>query len=418
MSPDQTYTNAQVLLAMNRIVDFYEKNNFPYTWVEAKIEDDSLVFDIYEKYVRSVKIEGLKKTKPYVVENLVTIKEGEPLNKEEIMLTYSYLQNSRYFDSVNIYPQLSPSATQVDVVIDLKEAEKTRNFIGGIGWTMPKEGDWWQGFSGMVQLSAVNTFGYGESFSVNLNLGFTERSVEGSVKLPVKFEVPMNLELGIGYTDYTTSSGTDTISLKGLISSLPYKGHSFGIGPIYEKTLVDGSKGTLAILTRYRYNTKNSAILPTEGYYLSLDLTRAGLFGLDDQKYWKGILSGEAYYPIFESLFWSFKGTGGMVRNEIGTELLEVSGPYAVRGYNYFETEKMFKLSADLNWILQKENVPVVTGLFVDYGGIEENGNMNTLSSAGVKLDLVVPLLGSVEVGGAYRFNEKDWQFYFFMGSW
>jgi outer membrane protein assembly factor BamA len=78
----------------------------------------------------------------------------------------------------------------------------------------------------------------------------------------------------------------------------------------------------------------------------------------------------------------------------------------------------MFKLSADLNWILQKENVPVVTGLFVDYGGIEENGNMNTLSSAGVKLDLVVPLLGSVEVGGAYRFNEKDWQFYFFMGSW
>ncbi|AIY86038.1 MULTISPECIES: outer membrane protein assembly factor [unclassified Thermotoga] len=418
LSPDQPYTNSQVLLAMNRIVDFYEKNNFPYTWVEAKVEDDSLVFDIYEKYVRSVKIEGLKKTKPYVVENLVTIKEGEPLNKEEIMLTYSYLQNSRYFDSVNIYPQLSPSATQVDVVIDLKEAEKTRNFIGGIGWTMPKEGEWWQGFSGMVQFSAVNTFGYGESFSVNLNLGFTERSFEGSVKLPVKFEVPMNLELGIGYTDYTTSSGTDTISLKGLISSLPYKGHSFGIGPIYEKTLVDGSKGTLAILTRYKYNTKNSAILPTEGYYLSLDLTRAGLFGLDDQKYWKGILSGEAYYPIFESLFWSFKGTGGMVRNEIGTELLEVSGPYAVRGYNYFETEKMFKLSADLNWILQKENVPVVTGLFVDYGGIEENGNMNTLSSAGVKLDLVVPLLGSVEVGGAYRFNEKNWQIYFFMGGW
>nr|WP_233185613.1 outer membrane protein assembly factor [Thermotoga sp. SG1] len=416
--PNETYTNSQILLAMNRLVDFYERNNYPYIWIEARVEDDRLVFDVYEKYVRSVKIEGLKRTRPYVVENLITIKEGEPLNKEEIMLTYSYLQNSRYFDSVNIYPQLSQNATQVDVVVDLKEAEKTRNFIGGLGWTMPKEGEWWQGFSGTVQLSAVNSFGYGESFSIDLSLGFIERSVEGTVKLPIKLDVPMNLELGAGYTNYATSSGTDTVSLKGIVSTLPYKGHSFGVGALYEKELVEDSKGTLAALFKYRYNTKNSAVLPTEGYYLSLDLTRAGLFGLDDQKYWKGILTGEAYYPIFESLYWSFKGTGGLVYNEIGTELLEVSGPYTVRGYDYFETEKMFKLSADLNWILQRENVPVVTGVFFDYGGIEEDGNMKLLSSAGVKLDLVIPLLGSVEVGGAYRFNEKNWQLYFFMGGW
>ncbi|AJG40358.1 hypothetical protein TRQ7_02615 [Thermotoga sp. RQ7] len=418
LSTDETYTNSQILLAMNRLVDFYERNNYPYVWVEARVEDDRLVFNVYEKYVRSVKIEGLKRTRPYVVENLITIKEGEPLNKEEIMLTYSYLQNSRYFDSVNIYPQLSQNATQVDVVVDLKEAEKTRNFIGGLGWTMPKEGEWWQGFSGTVQLSAVNSFGYGESFSIDLNLGFIERSVEGTVKLPIKLDVPMNLELGAGYTNYATSSGTDTVSLKGIVSTLPYKGHSFGVGALYEKELVEDSKGTLAALFKYRYNTKNSAILPTEGYYLSFDLTRAGILELNDQKYWKGILSGEAYYPIFESLYWSFKGTGGMVYNEIGTELLEVSGPYTVRGYDYFETEKMFKLSVDLNWILQRENVPVVTGVFFDYGGIEEDGNMKLLSSAGVKLDLVIPLLGSVEVGGAYRFNEKNWQIYFFMGGW
>ncbi|PLV59177.1 outer membrane protein assembly factor [Thermotoga sp. KOL6] len=417
LSSEEKYTNSQILLAMNRIVDFYNKNNYPYVWVEARVEDSKLIFNVYEKYVRSVKIEGLKRTKPYVVENLVAVKEGEPLNREKISLTYSYLQNSEYFDAVNIYPQFSTTATQVDVVIDLKESEKTRNFIGGIGWTMPKKGEWWEGFSGSAKVSMVNTFGYGESFSLDVNLGFTERSIEGNFKIPVKYEIPMNIEFGIGYTNYATGSGTDTINMKSVVSTLPYKGHSFGIGFLYEKFLTEESKGTLAALFKYKYNTKNSAILPTKGYFLSLDLTRAGLLNLNEQKYWKAILSAQAYYPVFESLFWSFRGIGGVVYNEIGTELLEVSGQYAVRGYNYFETKKMFKLSADLNWILQRENVPVVTGLFFDYGGVEE-GSMRYLSSAGIKLDLVVPLFGSIEIGGAYKFNEKDWQFYFLMGSW
>lgn len=409
----ESVRNVDVLLAMNRVVEFYEKNNYPYVWVKAKLEGDVLNFEVFEKYVKSVEVKGLEKTRPYVVKNLIAVEEGEPLNKEKIALTYSYLMNSMYFDKVNIQPRLNLEETDVDLTIELKEAEKTRNFMGTLGWSMPKTGEeWWKGFVGFLQLSMVNNFGYGENLYLNVNLGFSERKASVGVSVPLPTDIPVKLETEAGYRKIV-STDTDSVSLKSMITTLPYKGNSFGIGLAYEKILGETNTGTLSFLGRYTFNDRNSAILPTEGRYLRLDVQKAGLLYFKEQSYWKTIVVGELYYPIFESLYAKFGGLGGVVLNELGEEKLEVSGTQGIRGYGYLETERIFKFSADLNWILQSENIPVVFGVFADFGGAKKESGFEYLSSIGPKLNLVIPFLGNVEVGYAYLFRDGKWNFYF-----
>jgi len=421
IKPGDVLENHEILAAMNRIMGEYKRRGYPFVWVDASVEKDKLMFKVYEKYISKIEVEGLKTTKPYIVRNLLRVYEGNPLKSEDVAETFSYLNNTRYFSSVDIKPLFTQNATDVKLIVDLKESDKHYFIVGGVAWA-PPDGEWWEGLAGNVDLSAVNVWGYGQRFSFKLDLGIKKKTVSFDYKIPSPFALPFDFGFNVSCEKLNatdTSVATNTLTVGVDFTTLPIKGNTFRFGVSFDDVLNLENGKTLTVLGGYAYDKRDSKYVPKNGFNFGVNVWKAGILQFNAKDYVKVEGYAGFYTQILDSLTLNMKIFGGKVFLNRGKESVELWGPESLRGYDYLEGESAFLVSNNLNWFVKEDPVIVVLGLFLDHGDVSNDEGIfsNMKTSFGPKILMSLPILGNVEFGYAYKLMEREWAPYFVLGQ-
>ena len=414
---EKELTSFEVLKKAQKVIDLYEKKGYMMSWVDVKVEKDEAIFDVKEKWVKKIDIVyklgeleckatgecPFRRTRKILVEDLLKIKEGDPLERSAIYGSYAALSRSNYFEKVDILPISSKDSTSVDLKIVLHEKEKKFQFMGGAGWGPPGEGrEWWEGIMGQLQLSTVNPLGMGQSVSVSLNLSLSKKSVSLSYSVPRPLDAPITIGAGFGY-DLTTDATSSTSTLFGsfTISTRPILDNVFSVGI---KNEYDFKENAVTLSISHDYDTRNAAFLPTKGFRTK----EIAVFGkmLTEDSYMKVMQSGEVNFELLWNFHLSLREFCG--KTIWGDSDITPLPKDSVRGIDISGRE-VVRGAAEIRYRID-EGFPTDILVFLDAGMAE-----SFVWSAGVGLDVAVPIFGEIEIGYAYTSTE-GFKLYFVPG--
>lgn len=313
-------------------------------------------------HVESIRLEGNTKTKSVVVLRELALGPGEVFNTVRMNTSKLRLENTRFFDEVNMSPEPTNLPGRRNLKIAVKEG-RTGNLTFGAGFSSLER------VIVFAELSQSNFDlfnrkslfqGDGQKFRLRLQLG------SASSEAVLSFEEPWFLEreLALGFSLYRTSAdyysdiyeetrtGAEVYLRKRLFELVEGRlGYTYEVVEIADVNATEApflvaeegertvSKMTFKLLrdTRDRiYNTTrgNRAELGTE--------LAGGPFGAETD-YYKVEFRGSQYYTTFETLSQvvSFIGRAGVIE-EYGDsafvpyfDRLFLGGPGSLRGFEY-----------------------------------------------------------------------------------
>jgi outer membrane protein insertion porin family len=185
----------------------YRERGYIYTEITPlrNIDDQAQVVNIAYRirereiaHIRHIFIRGNTRTRDYVIEREIRVKEGEIFNSSSIRRSQERLFNLRYFKDVNI--EMEPVREHeglIDLVFSVKE-DRTGLFTLGAGYGTAT------GFSFFQQLAEHNLFGRGLMISQRGEWGQKRRSIMFGIDTPYLFTFnPTSLGFSISYSDTT-----------------------------------------------------------------------------------------------------------------------------------------------------------------------------------------------------------------------
>ncbi len=154
-------------------------------------------------HVENIFITGNKKTKDFVIERELEIKEGEIFNAKKIQRSREKLYNLQYFSAVNIDVKPGTELGLVDLIFDIEE-QRTGLFSFGMSYSTSG-----YGISLFEEVSAKNFLGRGLKLSEKVNIGLVQQSVEFGLDEPWLFNTPTSAGISLSWsrTEYGTRSG-------------------------------------------------------------------------------------------------------------------------------------------------------------------------------------------------------------------
>jgi len=155
---------------VRRVEDFYEKNGYIAHVSEASVDDFGvLTFVIDEARLEEIVIEGLRRTKEYVVRREMDLKPGELFQRARVALNVGKVYQLQLFESVetDIWPGKVDPLKGVILVIQVQEA-KTGKASFALGYSSLDD------VVVMLSASETNLRGRGERASISLELGGRE----------------------------------------------------------------------------------------------------------------------------------------------------------------------------------------------------------------------------------------------------
>lgn len=399
-----TYTNFDILKAVQNTKNKYDKAGY-YINLNLEVGSDGYLYIIVsETKIRNVKITGNERTKTYVFDDLIAVKPGDYLNRNQLQVTYIELKKSNFFKDVNL--NFEPvDKDNVDIVVNVLEKDKKFDFQGGITWGPVKDKPWYEGFAGIISLSSTNPFGYGENFSISLQkaLSTTNLSLNFGIRKP--FEMPLSISSSISFNQETQEGTTTTkLSTSAGISTLKLPIGQFSLTANYSETTTSSTTTlttkTMALTGSYIYETLDNLYVPMKGYSFTLSGTK--YFPLSEQGSDAISYFAEATYhlPLSETVSLASRIYNAQVIQTSGAPInFSLAGPYQVRGVK--SEEKGTVLVLNNNEIRFKEPEQIFYfSIFCDLGFIGQSYTFdNLISSAGIELGLVLPMFGLVRFG-------------------
>ncbi len=319
VKPGDRYRPERLDEDLERIEDFYGQ----FGYMESRVRltrvpnvttgNIDIVYQIYESekfQVESIEIEGNTKTKSTVVIRELALGPGSTFDSVRMDASRMRLENTRYFDDVNVTPQTTQIPGRRDLRITFREG-RTGNFSFGAGFSSLEKGTFF------VELTQSNfdifnwrgAFqGDGQKFRLRAQIGSL------SSQITLAFEEPWLFEkrLAAGFTLFNTTSGLtrlydveqkgfDVYIRKRLIelieARLSYSLVEFGfdnfareLGDV-EREQLEQSNGQISSVNLLLLRDRRDRIINTfRGSRLELDLTTAG-----------GPLGGNFQYNKIES---------------------------------------------------------------------------------------------------------------------
>lgn len=319
VKPGDRYRPERLDEDLERIEDFYGQ----FGYMESRVRltrvpnvttgNIDIVYQIYESekfQVESIEIEGNTKTKSTVVIRELALGPGSTFDSVRMDASRMRLENTRYFDDVNVTPQTTQIPGRRDLRITFREG-RTGNFSFGAGFSSLEKGTFF------VELTQSNfdifnwrgAFqGDGQKFRLRAQIGSL------SSQITLAFEEPWLFEkrLAAGFTLFNTTSGLtrlydveqkgfDVYIRKRLIelieARLSYSLVEFGfdnfareLGEV-EREQLEQSNGQISSVNLLLLRDRRDRIINTfRGSRLELDLTTAG-----------GPLGGNFQYNKIES---------------------------------------------------------------------------------------------------------------------
>ena len=313
-------------------------------------------------YVESVVIEGNTKTKSTVVIRELVLGPGDVFDSVRMKISKLRLENTRFFDDVNISPQDTNIPGRRNMRIAVKEG-RTGNLSFGAGFSSLERATVFAEVSqGNFDLFNRHSFfqGDGEKFRLKLSIGSL------SSEIALNFEEPwlFQQQLGLGFSLFRTSSAYESTFYTEIDTGgeIYLRKRLFGLveGRLgYSYTVVsidDVSPSASPLLKAFAGNnpvskvsfqllreTRDKIVNTTQGNRLQLDTAVAGgpLGGKDS--FYSVEFRGAQYFPIFEAQtqVLALLAHGGVIQNFGDSttvpyyEKFYLGGPTDLRGYAF-----------------------------------------------------------------------------------
>ncbi len=314
-----------------------------------------------EKFnVESIVIEGNTKSKSIVILRELVLGPGDVFDTVRMKISKLRLENTRFFDDVNLSPQETNIPGRRNLRVAVKEA-RTGNLTFGAGFSSVER------VTVFAELSQANFDlfnrrslfqGDGQKFRLRLQLGSLSSEAVLSFEEPWLFE----RELAMGFSLYRTSSeynsdyytqvatGGEIYLRKRLFElvegRLSYTYEVIGIDdvdPIYAGLIGQGETTVSRLGFQLLRDTRDKIINTTSGNRVEVNTEVAGGPLGGDYDYYKLEFRGSQFYPLFDfqAQVLSVIARGGVIESYGDSRDVPyyykyyLGGPYNLRGYEY-----------------------------------------------------------------------------------
>ncbi|MCB1562334.1 MAG: outer membrane protein assembly factor BamA [Alphaproteobacteria bacterium] len=298
---------------------------------EARTIDLSFVIDESPRvFVERVNVNGNMRTLDKVIRREMELVEGDPFNKTKLAESEQNIRNLDFFESVNM--DVSPGSAPDKTVVDIDVAEKSTGELSvGAGFSTS------DGPLADFRIRERNLLGKGQDLLLGatiagerteFDLSFTEpyfldRDVSAGFDL---FHITRDLQDESSF-DQKRTGGAVRVGYplsKRWRQTLRYSAERNEITDVQSGASrfvqdQEGQRDTSAIGQRLTYDSRDSTIFPTDGWYLWLDTEVAGLGG--DAKYVSGRSGASYFYPVYDQWVLNILGEVGAIEGYSDTDV-------------------------------------------------------------------------------------------------
>lgn len=361
-----------------RLEDFYGRDGYLDTRVALNRKPNvatgniDIEYEVHESEkfnVESIHIEGNTKSRSTVILRELTLGPGDVFNTVRMKISKYRLENTRFFDEVNLSPEETNIPGRRNLKVVVKEA-RTGNLSFGAGYSSLERATFFVELAqGNFDFRSPRSFfqGDGQKFRIRLQYG------SSSSEMVMSFEEPwfMQKQLAVGFELFRTSSdyfsdyyeeirtGGEIYVRKHLIELVEARySYSYQVIDITDvtssaPTAVQEWAGTTAISKvglQLLRDTRDKIISTTRGNRSELNLAVAGGPVGGDVNYYSMEYRGAQFFPVFETQQQTLALLGRVgVMNEFGNkrdasgdpveipfyEKFFLGGPYTLRGFEY-----------------------------------------------------------------------------------
>jgi outer membrane protein insertion porin family len=455
---------------VERLEDFYGKDGYLDTRVRLVRKPNVNTGNIDIEYgitesekfnVESVVIEGNSKTKSTVIVRELVLGPGDVFSTVLMKISKLRLENTRFFEDVNVTPQETNIPGRRNMRIAVKEG-RTGNLTFGAGFSSLERAT----VFAEVSQSNFDIFnrrslfqGDGQKFRLRMQLGSRSSEIVLSFEEPWLFQKQLALGFSIFRTssDYNSSyysqieTGGEIYLRKRLFELVEGKlSYTYQIIDIknvsssassYIRSL-SGQNTVSKVGFQLLRDTRDKIINTTSGNRVEINTDVAGgpLGGKDN--YYRFEFRGSQFFPIFETQaqVLALIARAGVIENFGSTKRLPyydsfyLGGPYTLRGfenrevgprdelgepiggksYGFFSAEYSIDIVSPIRFALFYDGGFVNKGAY-DFNPLSYNDNFGFglrlfVAGAPLSLDFGIPITGTKE-------NKKGNQFNFSFGT-
>jgi outer membrane protein insertion porin family len=358
---------------VERMEDFYGKDGYLDTRVRlvrkpnvntGNIDIEYSIQESEKFNVESIVIEGNSKTKSTVIVRELVLGPGDVFSTVLMKISKLRLENTRFFEDVNVTPQETNIPGRRNMRIALKEG-RTGNLTFGAGFSSLERAT----IFAEVSQSNFDIFnrrslfqGDGQKFRLRMQLGSRSSEVVLSFEEPWLFQKQLALGFSIFRTssDYNSSyysqieTGGEIYLRKRLFElvegKLSYTYQVIDIKDVSSSAssyirALSGNNTVSKIGFQLLRDTRDKIINTTSGNRVEINTDVAGgpLGGSDN--FYRLEFRGSQFFPLFETQaqVLSLIARAGVIQNYGSTKRLPyydafyLGGPYTLRGYEYRE---------------------------------------------------------------------------------
>lgn len=365
VKPGDIFSRAQINDTSKALTDRFGNDGYAFANVNASPDIDkdnrevALTFFVdpgRRAYVNRINIAGNNKTRDEVIRREMRQPEGAWFDRESVERSKTRLDRTSFFDEVNLQTKAVEGTTdQVDLNVNVKE-RPTGNVTLGVGYSQVDK----------VVLSAGiaqnNLFGTGNSLSLNMNTGKTNKTLSLSYTNP--YWTPDGISRGFDAYHREVNTDSDTVSVARYKSKSDGVGVRFGVpvteddsinfGATLDRTNIEtfddspqqyvdfvkqfgNDTTTLALTAGWSRDKRDSLIYPTTGMYqrVGLELATPPL----EQRYYKASYQIQNFTPLSRTFTLMLNADFGYAKGYGGKPLPFYKNYYAggigsVRGFD------------------------------------------------------------------------------------
>ncbi|HWA11250.1 MAG TPA: outer membrane protein assembly factor BamA [Opitutaceae bacterium] len=452
--------------------DFYTRGGYLDTRVQLKRNPNistgniDVEYDITESEkftVESIKLDGNTKTKSTVILRELTLGPGDVFNTVSMKISKLTLDNTRFFDSVDMTNEQTNLPGRRDLKVSVKEG-RTGNLQFGAGFSSLEQGTLF------IELSQSNfdlfnrhSFfqGDGQKFRLRLQLGAHSNEVILSFEEPWLFQKRLALGFTLSRTasDYTSSfyqeirTGGEVYLRKSLLPQLGIEGRLSYTYQIVEINNIDPSASAIIqslagkthvskVGFQLLRDTRDKIINTTSGNRAEFDTELAGSGLGGDEDYYSFEFRGSNFLPLFQTQtqVLALIGRAGVKQNFGRSATVPyydrffLGGPDDLRGFEYrtvgpkdstaepiggksygfFSAEYSADIVSPIRFAVFYD-AGFVNAAAYDFSPVRYNDNFGVglrlyVAGAPLRLDLGIPMTGDST-------NKKGNQFNFSFGT-
>ena len=346
---DDWYNANEVEETVNKLTDAVGSQGYGFVDVRPRVErnrDNQTVDITYEinegprVFVERIDIVGNTRTQDRVIRREFRLVEGDAFNTAKLNRSRQRIRDLGYFKTSEVRRVEGSAPDKAVLQVQVEEQSTGSLNIGG-GFSSS------QGLISIIQVTERNLMGKGQRATAKLLLGTTTQ--EAMVGFTEPYFLDRNLSAGVDVSQITREK-VSSIRFEEKITGVTLRtgfnynerlSHGFNyriaqdeISNVNTNSSVylqaqEGKSTISAIGHTLAYDTRDSRLEPSEGYYLRFGNTLAGVGG--SERFIKTDASAIIYFPLFDNWVLSSSARAGYVEN-LSDDPLNLSDRFFVGG--------------------------------------------------------------------------------------